>query len=248
MIGDIKERLSMSDSTSKPPIGVFVTSYNLSRYLAVAIDSIGRQTLQPDLVIVVDDASTDDSAKIAEQALKGRGFISFVIRNDQNRGPSYSRNVAIKLLMDRGCEFIGQLDGDDFYHPTKLERSVAKLTQFPNAGMVYSDYETLDVVNQREYTELKSPYSFELLQQNCVVSTNSVYRADAFKQCGLFDESMRGGEDYELYLRIAKRFMIYHLAESLFTYRLHGKNITLTNPEQVINNVNDFKRKLAASR
>jgi glycosyltransferase involved in cell wall biosynthesis len=238
----------MSGSTSKPKVGVFITTYNTSKFVAAAIDSLSRQTWMPDWVVVVDDASTDNSVKIAKDALLGRPFLSTVIVNENNLGPSASRNIAIRMLLLQKCDIIAQLDSDDFYYPTKIEKSVAALQKYPNIGLIYSDYDTLDIVNNKTYTEFKSPYSYEFLEQNCIISTNSVYRADVFAACGMFNEQMVGGEDYELYMRIAKKFMIYHIPEPLFAYRLHGKNLTLTKTEQVINNVKQFKQQLAASR
>lgn len=137
-----------------------------------------------------------------------------LIKNDQNLGPSESRNKAVKASK---AEFIALLDMDDIYYPTKAEKSLDVFKKFPHVGCVYSDYHAFD--GTKLSFDYKNAFSYGKLVNNCIVSTNSIIARKAFDMVGGYDATLRVAEDYDLWLRLAEMCIIYHIPESLFRYR-----------------------------
>ena len=112
---------SASALPARPPVvSVIMANHNGAAYLADAIASVRRQSLSELELIVSDDASTDDSARIVGEAIAGDPRIRLV-RSTQNSGPAAARNKALALA--RG-DWIAVMDSDDLMHPDRLERLV----------------------------------------------------------------------------------------------------------------------------
>lgn len=102
-------------TSSNPQVAVVVAAYNVAETIGQAIESALQQPETTE-VVVVDDASRDGTADIADR-LAGRDSRVLVIRNKQNSGPAKSRNVAIAAT---SAPFIGILDGDDMFLPGRF--------------------------------------------------------------------------------------------------------------------------------
>jgi len=208
---------------------VVITNYNQEEFLKRSILSAVNQDLSPDLyeIIIVDDGSTDDSISIINGILENNNIsnsnISLISKS--NGGTASARNAG---AYDSHGEFISFLDADDEYSPSKLSRSLKEIELFPNVGVVYSDYIEEDVDGEKRVT-FKYPFDMEILMNHCIVSTNSMVSRDSFLRVGGFDESIKGCEDYDLWLRIsASGSMIRHIPEILFTYHCHDQQKTAT--------------------
>jgi len=105
---------------SLPLVSVIVAAYNCAPYLHIAIESALSQTFSNLEVVVVDDASTDETLSVAQQYTR-TGRVR-VFSNPSNQGPSHSRNRAIQ---EAHGEWIAQLDGDDWMDPVRIERMLA---------------------------------------------------------------------------------------------------------------------------
>src|SRR5919107_444260 len=108
-------------NTATPYVSVIVPAYNVAGYLERALDSALAQTMSDLEVIVVDDASSDTTFEVAS-SVAARDARVRLLRNENNRGPSASRNRAMHAA--RG-EWIALLDGDDAWRPERLERMMA---------------------------------------------------------------------------------------------------------------------------
>lgn len=226
------------------PVTAIITNYNQGKFFQTALDSIIKQTYSPEQLIVVDDCSTDDSRKIISRSLedtKGLPPIINTVFRDTNGKPAGARNSGIKEAIG---DIIAFLDVDDFYYPTKIEESVKLLEEDPIIGLVYSDYDVYDTIKNKHLREFKHPYNYQLLWQTCIVSTNSIIKKEVFDKVGLFDERFFGTEDYNLWLRIARHYMIRHIPKPLFCYRLHGQNITMTRAQEMAQEIQVWKREL----
>lgn len=117
----IKRRKSMNpdNSQTKPRVSIIICIHNLSGFLSKCLVSIHQQTIMPKEyeVIIVDDASTDDSLLIASNFQAKRSNI-FIIENKENMGPGISRNIAIQQAKG---EYLYFLDGDDYLDPIAIE-------------------------------------------------------------------------------------------------------------------------------
>lgn len=116
----------------KPEVSVIVPAYNTEAYIAQAIESALEQTLNNIEVIVVDDASTDDTAKIAKSFTDKR---LKVLVNEKNLGVSGTRNRALKEAQGK---WIAVLDSDDWYAPERLEK-LLQIAEAEDADMVAED-------------------------------------------------------------------------------------------------------------
>lgn len=113
-----------------PPVTVITTVYNRARYLPTAIESVLAQRFADFEYLIVDDASTDDSAAIA-QAYAGRDARIRVVVNQRNLGDYANRNVGARLARGR---FLKYADSDDLLYPHALESMVRALTAFPDCA------------------------------------------------------------------------------------------------------------------
>lgn len=224
---------------------IVITNYNYGKFVTTAIDSALNQTIKPDELVIVDDASTDDSVNIIEKHLKTVSDkyttkIKLIVHNT-NQGLPTSRNTGIQ---NTNSPIIGFLDADDIYYPAKMQASRETFEEFPEISCVYSDYDVIDLRNGQSRREFKFSYDVGLLLQTCIVSTNSVFHRNFFEKVGLYNPTVKVAEDYELYLRAYKTQLFWHIPKPLFLYRLHGKNITLTQVDQMMRNESEYKRRL----
>jgi glycosyltransferase involved in cell wall biosynthesis len=228
-------------STFRPLASVIITSYNQFRFLPRTLASVRTQTWPHVEMIVVDDASTDET----ELYLRAQADIR-VVRNPQNRGPSFSRNQG--LLAARG-QYVAFLDGDDLFLPEKLEAQVQALEDDPTLGMVYADTLFCDDQDRDlpwRYSQVRRPHPgpdiFEALAYgNFVPIHAAVTRRAALEATGgFFDEAMRGGaEDWHFWLRLAAVCRVRFQPRVLGKYRVHSSNVsqrrlTLTHSNAVV--------------
>ncbi len=231
----------------KLKVGIVTANYNNGKYFAEYLNGILGQTRKPNYIAIVDDASTDNSVDIITECLGSvlkpqmvdgvitsyakDGMTAFLFKEKENRGPAGARNIALRCLVDK-TDVVCVADSDDVLYPDKLKKSIEVILKFPHIGLVYTDYDTLNEKTGLTAREFKEPFSYKRLAQECIVSNNSMYATSIVKHLGLYDESLRGPEDYDLWLRIAEVASVYHIPEALYKYRLSGNNITITTPSE----------------
>jgi glycosyltransferase involved in cell wall biosynthesis len=189
-----------------PEVSVVIPAYNASGYIAETLDSVFAQRFRDFEVIVVNDGSPDTAA--LERALAPyRDRIEYV--GQENGGPSAARNTAIRRA--RG-NLVAFLDGDDRWLPECLEHQVARAKQDPAVAVLHADAEIIGDpryagMTLRQLNSSQGPADFlRLIDERCVITTScSMVRRDVLVDVGMFDESLRRSEDYDLWLRIAHR-------------------------------------------
>ncbi len=184
-------------------VSVVIPTFNCADFLVEAIRSVLAQTYEDYEIIVVDDGSTDH----AEAALRPFGNRIRYIRQEPG-GPSVARNRGI--LKARG-ELIAFLDADDLWRPTKLARQVEYLNHHPEAVLVYTDFTrgpnpgSNNDSRLRAYKPRDSADPFHaLLEENFIATPTVMVRREALARSGLFDPTLKGSEDFDLWLRLAK--------------------------------------------
>jgi glycosyltransferase involved in cell wall biosynthesis len=223
---------------------IVIANYNYSEWIEDCIESAINQTYKDTIISVVDDCSTDNSVKIA---LKTFGIDSEPTETEQyklwtkdnfqvfqlkkNSGPSTARNTAI-LHNINTCTFFSALDADDYIYNNKIEILIKELTKFNGVGCIYADYDILNVKTRLSLYEYKRTYSFAKLLNECIVHSGCLFTREALvgtvEETGFYDIRIKGPEDYDLWLRIAEKFMILHYPQSLTCVRTTGVNISNT--------------------
>lgn len=228
-----------------PVVTVVVPNYNYSKWVLDALNSIVVQDYPKKAIVFIDDHSTDQSFEKVnsciqiEDSLKIDGVGDAVIGTysgipitsvflEQNGGPARTRNIGAKLAWGV-THIFGFLDSDDLYLPGKISKSVSIFLSDPEViGAVYSDYDTHHTETGLTIREFKESFSRERLVQECIVNNDSLVTKLALDKCGLYDETMRTCEDYDLWMRVSERFLIVHIPQALVQVRVTGKGATFS--------------------
>ena len=215
------------DQAGSPLVSVIIPAYDVAEFIGEALDSAFAQTFTDYEVIVINDGSPD-TAKL-EQVLAP--YMSRIVYlKQENRGVSAARNTGIAAA--RGS-LIAFLDGDDVWLPNYLEVQVKRIQAdgtidvlYPNVLMFGGASEVGD-----EFITIcpsNGEVTFErLLLQECNVSNCSIARKDTLVRAGMFDESLRSVEDFDLWLRVIKAGgrIAYH-RDVLARYRRRSGSLT----------------------
>jgi glycosyltransferase involved in cell wall biosynthesis len=215
-----------------PRVSFVVSSYNYARYLGQAVESLLAQTFRDLEVIVIDDCSSDGSGEVLDRYAADPRVR--VVRHDRNIGHLRTYNEGLGLA--RG-EFVGLFDADDFcFRPYAVERQVAVLDAHPEAGLVYAAQVYVDESGTpfREFKPWADDYVrdgfvefADLAFRNYVPHTGTLIRRSVHERLGLYDLELPHSGDWELWLRVATAYRIGYIADSLFAYRIHRRNMSV---------------------
>lgn len=228
-----------------PQVSVIIPTHKRPFFLRRAISSVLGQTFQDWELIVVDDASNDETGAIVKSFSDPR--ISYYY-NRVAKGGSAARNTGI--LKSRGM-YLAFLDDDDEWFSQKLQCQVDLLGRSPsNVGLVFSGYKKIDQSNGNVIGEhmpvAEGDLSEALLVNNAVGSTSSVLlKWECLEDVGLFDEQLPSGQDYDLWIRISKTWHFRCLNEVLFHYYVHDGQIS-KKPEAISRGVELLSHKLGS--
>ena len=201
---------------ANPLLTVVIPVYNAAHFLPEAVESIRRQEYEPLEIIVADDGSTDNCAEVAA----GLGSNVRYARQE-NAGPAAARNHGLSLTSG---EFISFLDADDLWPRHKLSIQMARLLAEPELDFV---------LGRTQYHVLPGGKIPDLPfegPENIVTHTvvgSGVYRRQVFDRIGVFEESLRFGEDTDWFMRaLEDNVEMRILRPTTLLYRMHGKNMT----------------------
>jgi len=189
--------------------------------LGETIDSILNQTFKDFELIVVDNYSTDNTEEVVRSYNDKR--IRY-FKNKNNGLLAVNRNFAIKK--SKG-DYIAVCDDDDLWMPGKLEKQLAEFEKDKEIGLVCTNGFSFDESGERGgLGKSRNEYfSFEkLLIDNTIACCSVMIKRNILDDVGWFDESqdITTGEDYELWLRIAKKYKIRYISTLLAKYRVHA--------------------------
>ena len=205
-----------------PSISVIIPAYNYGRFIGEAIGGVLSQTLPAAEIIVVDDGSTDETA--AEVAKFG-DKVRYI--KQENAGVCAARN---KGVANSTGEFIAFLDADDIWHPTKLEKQIAKFAEDDAIGLVHCGMREFDSeTGETIATHMEGGEGWVaddlLLWEKPVVNVSGtaiMISRNAFDEAGGFDTEMKVGEDWDFCYRVARKYKAGFVREALVNYRSHN--------------------------
>jgi len=188
--------------SSKPLVSIIVPTYNRPEFLARALKSIHAQTHRNYEVLVINDGGED-----VEQVVKGFSKTKYLSHPD-NRGLPAARNTGIRAA--RG-EWIAYLDDDDWFYPNHLEL----LTSWTHkARFLYSNSDYIDRRGRVKIYMDIDPDPGNILSHNITPVCCVMHHRDVLLETGLFDETLKNHEDWDLWIRMSKVTDMYHVKES----------------------------------
>jgi glycosyltransferase involved in cell wall biosynthesis len=208
--------------TGRPRVSVVIPAYNAAATLPETLASVFAQTFTDYEVIVVDDGSTDGTPAL----LASHGERVRVLRKVNEARPSTTRNVGAKAA--RG-ELVAFLDADDRWHPEKLARQVALFAANSHLGLAYTAAAVIDA-GGRVLRVIPCPRGgrgqvYPLLAvRNMMVGSSVMARRAAIAEAGWYDEELTSIENWDLWIRIARRWEVDCVEEPLTLYRVHPGN------------------------
>jgi glycosyltransferase involved in cell wall biosynthesis len=211
-------------------ISIVITAFNQEAFLAEAIESIVNQGMTLWECIIIDDGSTDNTARVCREYEQADPRIRYV--HQPNQGVAAARNHGFRLSRGKYIQF---LDGDDFLMPEKLAKQVAYMEAHPEIGVSYTNH-----YHFWNDTKQYASYDFEVLEtyplkQFLYGHDNGVslpvhaalIRKDIWSEGELpfVEDYAYRYEDWIFWVRICLRQVRFHfIDERLVAYRMHGRN------------------------
>jgi len=219
------------DKGSYMKLSLIIPNYNNNNYIDDCLKSVVSQTRIPDEVIVVDDASTDNSVKIIKKYKETYSFIK-LIQNKENRGVVYSRNKAIELAKG---DYITTLDSDDFfYDKKKLESEMNLIKSYKKKGEDIISFSNIVSVNKNKYLLKKhqnikeGDIFFGILTRSNFIPRDFIFKKADFVSIGGYEEYPLY-EDWDLKIRLASfRDFRFTNCDGI-AYRQHNEGLSSVN-------------------
>jgi glycosyltransferase involved in cell wall biosynthesis len=199
-------------------ISIVLPAYNGSKYIRDSIVSCLNQTHQNIELIVVDDCSLDETPDIVKSFKDAR---ITCIRHERNQGLPRALNTGFAHA--RG-DYLTWTSDDNYFAETALDKMLSFL-KGNNGCFVYSDYYMFDTGNPSALKIMRLPDMPALNKQNNI-GPCFLYSRKVWESIGDYDPETRLAEDYDYWLRVAKKFTMGHLPEPLYHYRLHAASLT----------------------
>ncbi len=214
-----------------PRVTVLMTVFNAAPFVRGAVVSILEQSFREFELLVVDDASTDASPEILRSFTDARVR---VIRNEENRGVTFSRRRALESACG---EYVAILDADDVARATRLQCQVGYLDRHPEIDLLGTAYVEIDargrvIRNVRALTDSLT-IRWKLLFGNCIAHSTVMFRRAPARELGGYDARVFAGEDFDLWMRIAARGQIAQLDLPLTEWRSHAQGLQRNEQQSV---------------
>jgi glycosyltransferase involved in cell wall biosynthesis len=229
----------------KPKVSVVIPTHNRAQFLKAAIASVLNQTYQDFEIVVVDDASSDNTNEIVEGF--GDKRVTY-IRHEINKGDAGSRNSGIA---NSSGDYLAFLDDDDEWLPEKLQMQVELMRNSSiKVGGVCTGSLSVEKrsgkISGIKIPERKADSLQEILSDNFIATSSVLLRRECFEKVGLFDETIPYNSDYDMWIRIAQDYHFECIKEPLFIYHTHEKKLNnnlklvLQGHERVLEKYNKF--------
>jgi glycosyltransferase involved in cell wall biosynthesis len=204
-------------------VSVLLPTYNRARFIAEALESIFAQTLAPSQVIVINDGSTDNTTFVLKPF---RDRIEYL--ESENRGKPSALNLVMEQVTG---EYVWIMDDDDVAISDALKRHVTILEKRPEVGWTYSSYVEANTCEQTARiapeAEKRLPdfpeeeFLINLMEECFLIHPTILVRTTSYRQIGPFRTDLVRCQDYEMAVRLARRFPCARVAGPTIYHRLH---------------------------
>ena len=232
----------MSNAATTPLVSVIVGTYNCAAFLPGLFACLDAQTFRDFEIVVVDDASTDDTLRL----LEGQGDrIRLVRRATNSQTCELPRYQGVAVARGAYCAF---LDADDRWDPAFLEKTIAYLRAHPDTPLVHTYARVIDGADRvlRIRHENAVPQGADIpraLLRHCFITISAVVvRKDVWLAALREEQITDFGMDQDFFLSIAKRHPIGFLPEVLASYRRSDASVSVRKWKRAPRNVNTLER------
>jgi glycosyltransferase involved in cell wall biosynthesis len=222
----------MSTENSQPLVSTIAVCYNHARYLEETLDSILAQTYPNIQLIIMDDCSQDNSVEVIREWIARNGVDCTFIAHEENQGLCKTLNEALGICKG---EYLQLIACDDIMLPEKTRHQVKRFSKLSEeVAVVYSDADQMNEEGVRQNKlMIKSAWGFEkmpegrvfdkLLDGNFIPALTVMIRRQAILDVGGYDEDLPF-EDYDMWLRVSRRFLFAFDEYTSAVYRKHSDN------------------------
>lgn len=226
-----------------PKVTVLMPVYNGEKYLKEAINSILGQTYRDYEFVIINDGSTDGSVKIIQSYSDER--IRF-INNEKNVSLSSTLNEGIELATG---EYIVRMDQDDISVPTRIEKQVRFMDDYPDVGICGTWIKYIGVP-WRPWRSVIYKYPIKhrdikarLLFNSMFAHSSVIMRRSLLNKFQLrYDPGYLTAEDWPLWQKCSFCFLLFNIPEVLLLYRVHPRSMTNSNKNLEIETVQRINR------
>lgn len=216
-------------------ISCVIPCYNCENFISKTIKSLLSQTIKSIEIILVNDASTDNTLDILKQIESKYPNIVKVIDLEKNQGASYARNYGVE---NSKGEYVLFMDSDDIIEPTLIEKYQDRLEELNDIGeyeyvLCYSSYIQIDEKDAQISDTVKGiqvePYEilgYEFVRNHLISTSGVLVKKIYFIQSGGFNKKIRYSEDWDLWLRLATVGGFAYVDEPLVKIRRHRTNLS----------------------
>lgn len=222
---------------------IIIPTHNCGQLLVETLRSVKPELGSGDEVIIVDDGSTDGTRELLADLLEDPRFRYFY--QVGSGGPSAPRNRGV--LNAKG-KYLFFFDSDDIMLPGKLSSSIAALEMFPESGLVFTNFASVnengEILRDRflDGYELIGKLQFDggtsatlidrtmacshLARENFIGTSGVAVRSSVLLEVGGFDETLKNGDDKDMWFRITRKYPIAYVDQVLHHYRIHQNSIS----------------------
>lgn len=220
-------------SSFSPLVSIIIPVYNGSDFLREAIDSALAQSYGNIEILVVNDGSRDEGKTEAIAISYGDKIRYFP---KQNGGVASALNLGIREMAG---EYFTWLSHDDLYYPTKTEEQVKLVEEVGGDVIVFGDFEYIDPQGNYLGTKKTGPglscgINYSLIMEGTINGCTVMVPRHCFDKVGLFDESLRTTQDFDMWFRLAAEFQFHHQPQVLVKSRVHPNQGSLTIPGHMV--------------
>jgi glycosyltransferase involved in cell wall biosynthesis len=206
-------------------VSIILPTHNGSQYIKQSLESCLNQTYRNIELIVVNDASEDDTGEIACSYDDPR---IIYLKNESNMGLANSLN---KGFLESKGDYLTWTSDDNFYAPDALARMLSEVRRSPSVDFVYANYYRIDE-NGKIIERVRVKESLYLLINNCV-GPCFLYTRRVYEKIGDYNPDSVLAEDYEYWIRALKQFKMHQVEHYLYYHRFHRDSLTAKHTPEI---------------
>jgi glycosyltransferase involved in cell wall biosynthesis len=211
-----------------PLVSVIIPAYNAGKYIGEAIDSVLSQTYKNIEVIIINDASTDNTLDVIKN-YRGKDKRIRIFDNIKNMGIGMNRARGLELAKG---EYICWQDADDISLPSRISHQVGFLIDHKDVGVVGGFIQFFNEKGDgvvRRYEQFDVALRSKIFRYNPVAQPASMSRAEVYRQVGTYNSDYVVCEDLEMLFRIGTKYKFANIQEIVLRYRQTNSSLTRSN-------------------